>query len=426
MKKIYLFIIIFVAVLSSCTDKFSDFNEDQKNPAMVTGEALFSNAQKDLTDQISSTNVNENVFKIWSQYWTETTYTDEANYDIVTRNIPDVTFNRYYLRILKDLQESETLIKNAPDAYGADPNVKQNKLYIIQLVRAYAYQQLVDVFGAVPYTDALNSGNVYPKYDNGYEIYKDLISKVNASVAGLKSASASFGGSDLYYQGDVSKWIKFGNSLKIKLGIAIADYDNALAKTTVEAGVAGGAFTSSSDDCLLPYLQSSPNYNPLYADLVASGRDDFVPANTIVDIMNSLSDPRRDAYFSNQIDTSTVSGVSKLAYVGGQYGYSSPFGDYSHIAAAIQKPDFKGILFTYSEVQFYLAEAAARGYNVPKTAENYYNEGIRASFAFWGVSDVDSYLANPDVAYSTAPGTWKQKIALQAWLALYTRGLEGI
>jgi len=124
-------------------------------------------------------------------------------------------------------------------------------------------------------------------------------------------------------------------------------------------------------------------------------------------------------------DTSTVIGVEKLAYVGGEYGYNSPYGQYSHINGKIAKPDFPGILLTYSEIQFYLAEAKERGYTLPQTAATYYTEGVKASFDFWGTSDVDAYLLSPAVAYATAPGTWKQKIGLQSWIANYTRGLEG-
>jgi len=423
MKNIHiLFVLILLSVITSCTDKFEDFNTDKKNPAIVSGESLFSSAQKELCDQISSTNVNQNVWKLWSQQWTETTYTDEANYDVVTRNIPDNTFRYYYRESLKDLDEASKIINATAAPFGEDPAIKQNKLQIIELLKAYTFQQLVDIFGMVPYTEALDINNVYPKYEDGYTIYKDLLTKVNAAISGMEASSESFGAADLYYAGDVSKWIKFGNSLKIKIGITMADADNALAKTAIESGVLG-CFSSSDDDCLLAYLQASPNFNPLYADIVASGRDDFVPANTLVDKMNALDDPRMAFYFT-KTDTSTNSGVVKLAYLGGEYGYSSPFSQYSHIAPEITKPNFKGILFTYSEIQFYLAEAAARGYLVPKTAAAYYSDGIRASFAFWGADNVETYLAKPEVAYATATGTWQQKIATQSWIASYTRGLE--
>ena len=412
-----------ITAVSACTDKFEDFNTDKKHPLDVPGESLFSNAQKELSDYVNNTNVNINIYKLMAQYWTETTYTDEANYDLITRNIPANTYLRLYMRVLTDLKQSAKLINDKPVVFDSEKPVKQNKLQIIEMMNVYVYSQLVDVFGNIPYTEALDANNVYPKYDDAYTIYKNLFVRLDAALAKLDANEASFGSSDIYYGGDVASWVKFGNSLKIRMAITISDADNALAKSAVESA-ASKCFTSNDDNCLLNYVTSAPNYNQLYADLVASGRHDFVAANTIVDIMNSLNDPRLGSYFT-KTDTSTVVGVEKLAYLGGEYGYQSPFGQYSHIADKIQKPDFAGIMLTYSEVQFFLAEAKERGYTLPKTAEAYYNEGIKASFDFWGTSGVDEYLLKPTVAYSTATGTWKQKIGTQSWLANYTRGFEG-
>lgn len=414
MKKVlYLIIIVFIAAVTGCTDKFEDFNTDKKHPAAVPGESLFSNAQKELADYVNNTNVNVNIFKLMSQYWTETTYIDEANYDLVTRNISTGIYTRMYLRVLTDLKEASRIIGETK-AIAAEEDAKQNKLQIIELLNVYIYSHLVDVFGAVPYKEALDIENVYPKYDNGSDIYKDLFTRLDNALSKLKASAGSYGSSDLYYAGNVASWIKFGNSLKVRMAITIADADNTLAKSAVEAA-ASKVFTSNDDDCLLRYLTSSPNYNQLYADLIASGRHDFVAANTIVDKMNTLEDPRREAYFTEY----------NGAYVGGKYGFSNSFSQYSHISDRIQTPDFPGIMMTYSEVCFYMAEAAARGYNVGGTAEAWYNKGITASFDFWGVSGVSTYLAKPNVAYATAAGTWKQKIAEQSWIASYTRGIEG-
>jgi hypothetical protein len=412
MKKI-LSILAVPFLLAACTDKFEAYNEDFKNPLTVPGESLFSNAQKELIDHISSTNVNQNVFKLWAQYWTETTYTDEANYDLTTRNIADNNFRYYYRATLKDLLEAEIVITATEYAVTEDPHVKTNKLHIITLLRAYAFQQLVDIFGAVPYSSALDIGNVYPAYEAGDVIYRDLIAKVGAAVSALDAGADSYGQADLFYGGDVSQWIKFGNALKIKLGISLADYDAALAQSTILSGVSGGAFESAADDALFRYMTSSPNFNPIYVDVIASGRHDFIPANTIVDIMNELEDPRLPAYFT----------LYQGEYKGGRYGYGSPYGSHSHIADPITVADFKGILFTYSEQQFYLAEAAARGFSLPLPAEDYYNEAIRTSFAFWGVAGVDDYLSKEEVRYNQA--NWKEQVALQQWLSFYTRGLEG-
>lgn len=421
MKRIVIIFTVLLSVLAGCSD-LTTLNVDKKNPEVVPGEPLFTNAQKELSDFVNNTNVNINIFKLMAQYWTETTYIDEANYDLVTRNISTGIYTRMYLRVLKDLKESASIIA-ATDVISTQEAAKQNRLQIIEILTVYSYLQLVDVFGNVPYTEALNIDNVYPKYDDASSIYKDLFARLDAAISKLDDGAGSFDSADLYYSGDVASWAKFANSLKIRMAITIADADNGLAKSAIESA-AGKCFSSNGDDCLLPYLSSSPNFNQLYADLVASGRHDFVPANTLVDKLVELGDPRIGAYVVDQIDTSTEEGVEKIAWVGGAYGYPNSYGQCSHIADWIQEPTFPGIMMTYSEICFYLAEAAERGYNVGGTAEEWYNKGIEASFDFWSVDGATAYMAKPEVAYATASGTWKEKIGVQSWLANYTRGLE--
>jgi hypothetical protein len=423
MKKIYLLFILIATILAACTDDFDNYNIDKKLPAEVPGDALFTSGQLNLMDQISTPNVNLNIFRLISQYWTETTYTDEANYDLVNRTIPDFTFSGYYRDALKDLDEAAKLIAAEEALTDAEATAKQNKLHIIELLTCYAYQNLVDIFGNIPYTEALDLTQVTPAYDDAWTIYQDLISRVNTAIAGLDDSGDSFGGQDLVYGGDVAAWILFGNSLKLKLGIAIADHNDAMAKSSVEAAVTSGVLSSNADNALLQYLGAPPNSNPVHDELVLTGRKDFVAANTITDIMNGLADPRLANYFT-QVDTSSESGVVKLAYVGGIYGASSPYALNSHVADAIQEPTFPGLLFTYDEILFYLAEAAERGYTVGMTAEEAYNAAITASFEFWGTDGAAAYLAKPEVAYATAAGNWRQKIGTQAYLAFYTRGLE--
>lgn len=416
MKKKYLILLVLVASFTACTDKFEEFNTDVKNPAIVEGESLFSNAQRLLARAISSTNVNLNIFKLMAQYWTECTYIDEANYDLVNRSIPDNVFEQYYQGVLKDFQEASMLIEATTPTSAVGEAEKANKLAIIELLNVYAFQQLVDIFGDVPYSEALDIDMISPKYDDAATIYADLITRIDAALGDLDDSEGSFGSADLIYSGDVELWKKFGNSLKLKIAITMADANSTLAKSTAEAAVNGGVFTSNDDNALFPFL-SATHTNPLYEDLVQSGRNDFVPANTIVDIMNNLSDPRRPLYFT------TIGGI----YSGGQYGYESPYSLYSHIADPIHDPSFPGIIMTYDEVRFYLAEAVERGFAVGGTPAVHYAAGIKASILFWGglEADADAYIAQANVAYATATGDWRQKIGTQAWIAFYTRGLEG-
>jgi hypothetical protein len=409
MKKIILAFIVLIGISTSCTKNFEDFNTDTKHPTEVPGEFLFANAQKALADQVASTNVNLNIWKLFSQYWTETTYTDEANYDIVNRTIADNTFRVYYRNVLADLKEANMVISEQVTD-GTDAAIaKENKLHIITLLEVYCYNRMVDMFGNIPYSEALDIDNISPVYDDASGIYDDLLTKVTNALAGMNAAGESFGANDLYFAGDVSMWIKFGNTLKVKMGITLADVDAGKAQSAVESAFAG-AF-QMDELCELVYLGGS-NSNPLYQDLVQSGRDDFVPANTIVDLMNDLQDPRRPAYFTLYNDS---------AYVGGDYGYSNTFSQYSHIAPEIQAPDYPITLMDYTELAFYLAEAAQRGWAVGGSAADYYAHAIESSFNHWGVDGAADYIAaNPYDA-----DNWKQSIGTQAYIAYYIRGFVG-
>jgi hypothetical protein len=358
------------------------------------------------------------------QYWTETTYTDESNYDLTTRTTPDALWDAFYINALKNLDESSKVINATPLAVGADPVAKKNKLAIIEIMEVYCYDVLVETFGNIPYSEALDINKPLPKYDDGLTVFKDLLVRLDAAIANMDSGSGSFGTADNMYEGDVALWIKFANSLKLRMGLLLADKDNATAKVTVESA-APNVFSSNDDNAKLVYLRDAPNTNPIYIDLVASARHDFVPANTLIDTMNSLNDPRRPFYFT-QVDTSTEASVVKLAYVGGINGASNDFLAYSHVANLIQTPSFPGTLFDYAEVEFLLAEAVERGYSVGGTAAQHYNNAITASIEDWGgtAAMATTYLANPKVAYTTATGTWQQKIGIQSWLGYYNRGFE--
>ncbi len=187
MKKIYIIFIVLIGISISCTKNFEDFNTDKKHPVEVPGDFIFANAQKALADQVASANVNLNIWKLVAQYWTETTYTDEANYDIVNRTIPDNTFRTYYRDILSDFKEARKVIEGEVTVSADEDMEKQNKLRIITLLECYAFQELVDMFGNVPYSQALDIENIHPVYDDASAIYDDLIDKVKTATDELNA-----------------------------------------------------------------------------------------------------------------------------------------------------------------------------------------------------------------------------------------------
>lgn len=415
MKKL---LIIFLTVLTvvSCKD-LTELNQDAKNPDEVPSGALFANATVELFDWMASTNVNRNVWRLWAQHWTETTYTDEANYILTERDINGFVYVVAYTRVLRDLQEARTVLETEVEE---DVNVteehQRNRNAIFSVMEVYTWHLLVDIFGDVPYTEALDRDIVAPAYDPGSDIYDAIIAKLDAAINDLSGESA-LGSDDLIYGGDVSLWRKAANTLKLKLAIRTADVNTSRSKTMAEAAFTDGIISSPAEDFMVGYSTSTPNTNPLWEDLVQSGRNDFVLANTLVDHMNSLDDPRMDDYMICPCD-------SAGNYVGGVFGAGSSYPQFSHITPTLLDPTFPHTLIDYTETQFLLADAAERGYSVGGTAVDYYDAAVTASIMDWGGTQVEAttYLAHPDVVYAT--GDWRERIGMQKWIAMYNRGFE--
>lgn len=422
MKKIIYSIAFLSVLMTSCVSDDLDYNDNKDAAYDVPAPTLFANSQKALTDQLTSPSVNEgSIFRYFPQYLAATQYTTESRYRISSRAIADRHWRILYATVLGGLESAKEIIptETVPTAYSPEAFAieQKNKLAIIEIFEVYTYQIIVDSFGNVPYSEAFQvKTNVLPKYDDAATVYTQLITRLNAAIANLDTSHGSFSTGDIVYKGDVAKWKLFANSLKVKIGVNLIDTNPSLAKTTIESGFNGGVITTNDDNAVFQYASFAPNYNPIYENLVASNRNDFVPAATIVNAMNTLSDPRRAKYFTP---------LANGTYAGGRYGYTNTYTNFSHVNPILTAPDFPSLLMEASEVNFYLAEAASQGYAVGKTAAQYYNEAITASFENWGIGDqAAAYLLNPSVSFATAPGTDKQKIANQEWIAFYNRGFE--
>lgn len=405
-----------IVLLTACVDSLDDYNIDQKKASAIPPRTLFSNALKNLTDALTTPNVNNNNYRMFVQHWTTTTYLDEPRYSMTSRTYSLALWNAIYRDVLADLKEAKRLIDL--DA-TLDPVVKNNQLGLIGILEVYSWDVLVKTFGSVPYSKALDSENLLPDYDDADVIYGDLLTRLDAAL-GLLATGSSFGTADLIYNGSVDKWRRFGNSLKMKMGLTIADQNNGKAKTTVEAAAAAGVLGSNDDRARFPYAAATPNNNPVSANTnpIFTSREDFVVASTIVDVMNTLNDPRRPFYFT------TIGS----AYVGGVYGFPNTYANFSKPSAKITDPTFEGLLMDYAEVEFMLAEAVERGYTVTGTAQSHYNAAVTASITYWGgtAADATAYLAQTGVDYANAASgaTYKEKIGKQKWIALNNRGWE--
>ena len=417
------YILPLVLFLASCNKDLTKYNIDPKSASGVPAKTLFTQGEKSLVDYTTSTSVARAPFRVLSQIWTENTYVYEAQYNFSAYNANNGWWNSLYGTnaantvpgVLANLQAA----KNSFAASVIDPVALRNDLIITDILEVYAFNLLVSTYGNIPYSEALNPTIPFPKYDDAKTIYADLLMRLDTCIAGLNTTGASLGSADQIYKGNVDEWKKFAATLKLKMAMLIADVDASTASKKVLEAVATGVFTSSADNASMTYDPSAVgNSNPLWQALVNSGRHDFLPTNLLVNTMVSWMDPRVPLYFTKD--------AGGIAYSGGVPGGGNGYGIYSDFTSTIQAPAYPGTLLTYSQTEFLLAEAVERGIAVGGAAQDHYNNAITASIVFYGGSsnDAATYLALPAVNYTTASGTWRQKLGYQEWIANYNNNWD--
>ncbi|AZA80717.1 SusD/RagB family nutrient-binding outer membrane lipoprotein [Chryseobacterium lactis] len=401
-----------VAMLFVGCQTADDVNSDPHATYETTPEALITYAQKELSDYMTTPSVNENNFRLTMQYWQETIYVNESNYDFTNRNVSNNVWIDNYVNVLKNLDQAKRIINAYVPTFqeaATWPGIKQNQLAVIDIMQVYTFQILVDTYGDIPYTQALDIDKYpLPKYDKASDIYTSLIDRLKTDITNLSEDSDAFGSGDVFYKGDISKWEKFGNSLLLKLGMSLADVNPTLAQATVNQAISGGVMNASGDDCKFQYLDSSPNENPVYQEVTS--RNDFIAGKTLVDYMKSTNDTRISVYYRGPIGGQ---------YIGQIIGAPGAFGSFSKPGTFTRDATTPGILLSYTEVAFYLAEAAAR-WGIGGSPSALYTTAVTSSFSDWGKdADAAAYLA----AHPYDASNWKKSIGEQAWVAMYNQAV---
>ncbi|MGY3088843.1 hypothetical protein ACVWYF_001883 [Hymenobacter sp. UYAg731] len=415
---------------TSCVGSLeNNYNVDPKFPTTAIASGFIANAERTLARTLVSTNVNLNPFRFYVQYWAATDYPTESRYDQNTRNIPNAYWTALYRDCIRDLREAKTTI---PSDLTVPAVNKTNALAVAEILEIYAWSNLVETFGNVPYTDALDYNKAQPTYDDQAKVYADLIARLDVAIGKIDPAvSTGLGANDLLNGGSTAVWLKFANAMKLRMALVIADVDPAKAKTMVESTV-GKLPASNADVIDLTFNGTFPNTNPLYEDLVRSARTDFAGTSYFVNQLKGttgpatgVTDPRLKQYF-NIVTTNTVPLAG--TYNGGTYGSTNSKSTNSLPGAKLRGQTLPGVIVSYAQVELMLAEASARGFAVGGTTESHYNAGVTASITEpqWGgtATEAAAYLAQANVAFATAPGTPMQRIAYQEWVALYNQPVE--
>lgn len=294
-------------------------------------------------------------------------------------------------------------------------------LAIAEVLKVAVMHRVADTYGPIPYTKIGTDGQIAVPYDDEKTVYETMINELTEAVRVLTQYRTSTipATADYVYGGNIEKWAKFGNSLKLRLAIRIANVDVEFARQAAESAVdtENGVGVFASNDDIAQFSSFGPSGNPIYASVWYNPADiaghscktggDTHAAADITSYMNAYNDPRRPKYF---IESEWGAGKE---YCGIRRGIVRPTitdagHKYSGVNISLQSPL---VWMNAAEVAFLKAEAAGvYGFDMGGDAKTFYEEGIRLSFAQYGVeAEVESYLqqTSPVVVKYTDPWTVK-------------------
>jgi len=420
MKNINKFLILlFVGLLASC-DEDLDINRDPNFPSNINAGLALTSAEATLAAVVGGEFMNVGGF--YAQYHTQAPSAsqyeniDSNNLNTAYANTP---WSQLYSGVLTDLK------------YVTDKSVANGdtaSALMAEVLRGYTYQLLVDLFGDVPYTEALQMDIVTPRVSPGEDIYADVISKIDAAIAAYEAnpTESVAGQQDVIFNSNMDKWIQFANTLKLRMYIRMA-YTSQANPAAVVALVNEGNFLTEDAKFNL-FVSSANKRNPFYEVFLSQtglGDINHVASNTIRDFYVENDDPRLQAAFRAS-NTGTYASLSQ-----------GTGNDFNNTASAYARPNVGPLTpvfyMTVSESNFLQAEALIR-YASGVGAKEKYDAGVAASFATYtshfGLSGASAdTFTGPGGAYEYQPGSdieaTLRQVIIQKWAAMpYVNNIE--
>jgi hypothetical protein len=400
MKNRYI-ILLFVSFLLGSCDNFDDeINVNPNLPSEASGTQLIANATLYLPGLSSSPQGN-----FMAQYLAETQYVGLSLYPEQS-----TSFYSYYQGPLMNLQE----VIDSDDLSGNQGPVANQKA-VAKILRAYFFWNVTDRWGDIPYTEALQgSDNFTPAYDTQEFIYNDLFEELEEASNMIVSGSIS---DDIIYGGNMSKWQKLGNTIRLLMALRLSEVDPAKGQQEFNAALSAGVFTSNEDNLVFRHLEDANNQNYWFNQVVNQNREWWALSEGLVDIMKPVDDPRLQVYGDPARATGEFTGL--------RFGEEDEIGteEFSLLGADIFAQDAPVYLVTYAQVLFAMAEAAARDW-IDGDPEELYNSAVESSMLQWtGSTDgVNEFLDSPEVAFDSNNAI--ESIAVQRYVHLYMFGYE--
>ena len=435
MKKYILILLVVVAFFGTACSDFLSVNEVNPNSASkVEAKFLLPAALNSVAFTMNYPRRFEFVYLWYGQWSISAGYSQPANlvqYKLLNSDY-QAAFNAFYISA-SNLDVIEKSSTDSKDAYY---------LAVAKISKAYIFQNLVDCWGDVPYTEAFQSPAILkPVYDKQKAIYEDLVVQLDAAMNLINNAPVDATeiskASDIMYGGDMSKWTKFANTLKLRILIHQADMvgRTAYISSAIAATKSNGYIGAGDGGLVNPgFTVSEGKMNPFYEYFYnASGSSNadgvtyYFAGQAAVDFYTATQDARLGKFFS-----SWSTPPAAPAYTGNIFGKvaadlipaatTSKLGYEVDVAGTmIGTPTKSAPLLTDFESLFIQAEAAERGLIAGGNAKQLYEAAVTQSFIYMGLTSTDAltYLAqsNVKVNYDAAPNK-RELIITQKWAAL--------
>lgn len=423
MNKKYSFLLLVVFLISSCTKDFEEINTDPNRPKQITPGVMLGQLQYRIVNSsiTASRNFTHQLMQVDAP---RSSPSGEGLHRYVVNPGSAVWSNFYgYMADIEDIYKtSETL---GEDNYKA----------ISLIYKCWAYSILTDLYGDVPYSEAIKAseGNFKPAFDKQKDIYIKILSDLEEANALLNPSKALTYGGDLLYNSNslsggtnpgIVKWKKFSNSLRLRLLLRLSKRNgeiniNEQITAILANPVKYPVFTSNADDAIFKYTGTFPYYNPYYNQRQLEWRDGTYVTKFFINKMNTDNDPRRNLWFT----PISVGGVNVYQGIESGYPVTTEYqvGKNTSYNDGLKTLPQLGIMMTWSELEFIKAELALKGFNTGKNPKQHYDTAISASMVQWGVTMPTNYLAQEGVFYdpNTSTETQLERIITQKYYASF-------
>ena len=407
MKKLAIISTFILGLAATSCDSYLDINESPNSPkeSDLNASILFPAAEMNLASSYGDyLRITGGYFaQYYCQQFGTSNYLDYSQFEqSATRS--SSTYTQLNARALKNFQlvrEIAAKKENWGDYLAAT------------VLRAFTYQALVDCYGEVPYTEALDASNPTPHYDDGKTVYTGILSELDEALANVKSSDPVC--TNLLFPGKTADpWIKFANALKLKIYSRMGGSD-----AQIGAILADGNLPTSDVAFSDGWTSEAGHISPFYAEEFAtnwgSTQENVVANIAIIGSMQVKDDegavvyvdPRLPKFFNKNGSGNYTGGISGTNFSG-----TSSY-KVSYWCRPVASFDMPVYLLTVAEIEFFMAEYYART-GKADMAEAYYKHAIEASFESAGVGGADGFIAQ----WPYDQNNYKKSIGIAKWIAL--------